>query len=121
MFSFFMTVCIIGGMKKENGRDTIKPIPQPDSHAIQKWLLKPTLMAAMATDMHSDIMMAMHVPKNNICRTLKKTPPFDFTARAASINDRTARRSRNTRQGGGGHRDMVTTLLYHGCRVKRSH
>jgi hypothetical protein len=66
MFSFFIIVCISGGMKKENGRDTINPIPHPDSHAAQKWLFRPTLIAAMATDMHSDMMIAMHVPKNSI-------------------------------------------------------
>jgi hypothetical protein len=66
MFSFFITFCISGGMKKENGRDTINPIPHPDSHAAQKWLFSPTLIAAMATDIHNDIIIAIQTPKNNI-------------------------------------------------------
>jgi hypothetical protein len=59
-------LCISGGTKNENGRDTAKPIPQPENHAGTKALPNPTLMAAIANDMHSDIMTAMQIPKNKI-------------------------------------------------------
>jgi hypothetical protein len=59
-----MTLCISGGTQNENGRDTTKPIAQPESHAGVKPSLNPTLMAAMANDIHSDIMTAMQIPKN---------------------------------------------------------
>jgi hypothetical protein len=58
--------CIRGGTKNENGSDTTKPIAQPESHAGTKTPLNPTLMAAIANDIHSDIMTAMQIPKNKI-------------------------------------------------------
>jgi hypothetical protein len=64
--SFFMIFCISGGTKNENGSETIKPIPQPDSHAEVKWALKPTLIAAIAKDMHSDMIAAIQTPKKSI-------------------------------------------------------
>jgi hypothetical protein len=61
-----MTFCISGGIKNENGKDTTKPIAQPESHAGVKPPLNPTLMAAMANDIQSDIITAMQLPKNKI-------------------------------------------------------
>jgi hypothetical protein len=78
MFSFRMSHCIHGGTKKEKGRDTRNPMPHPVSQAPQTWLFRPTLMAAMATDMHRDMMIAMQEPKNKIWRILKKSTPFAF-------------------------------------------
>jgi hypothetical protein len=66
IFNLCMTFWISGGTKNENGRDTANPIPQPDSHAAQKWAFIPTLMAAIASDMHKDIRTAIQDPKNNI-------------------------------------------------------
>jgi hypothetical protein len=60
-----------GGIKKEKGRDTRNPIPQPVNHAFRKWLFIPTLTRAMAKDMHMDIRTAIQNPKKNICRIVK--------------------------------------------------
>jgi hypothetical protein len=61
-----MIFCISGGTKNENGSETTKPIPQPDSHAAVKCVLNPTFIAAIAKDMHSDMIAAIQTPKKSI-------------------------------------------------------
>jgi hypothetical protein len=76
MPSFFITFCIRGGTKNENGSETANPAAQPDSHAFNNPGLSPTLISAIAADIQNDIMAAMQTPKNNIWRKLKTDTSF---------------------------------------------
>jgi hypothetical protein len=51
-------------------------MPQPDSHPGIKAAVKPILMAAIANDMHRDIITDIQTPKKIIWRRLKTSSPF---------------------------------------------
>jgi hypothetical protein len=66
MFSLFIVFWRNGGRKKDRGKETTNPTPQPVSQAAKKARLNPTLMTVITKAIHIDMITDMQKPKNMI-------------------------------------------------------